>query len=453
MKEKINKNEKETNNQKKAEKDNFESIKLKKLFKDLFKSENRIKRDFHGNRDFYNLIKGIAIEFGSLDENFYFEKVAKIIRYIERNFGGIDYEIDIDYDLNLDGIRENIQLIKDIVRDYSGSNKKKINSVYLFKKLYNLELEKEDPNSKLIIKKERIMEYNLNICINRNILDVNSRFLLLEISKSLTNVICQLIKLWNPYKNIIIYDGSLFSDANKKEYGIKILNQIQEKAREDCLIILENLNQILPFLFGLFDMNYIIKNDKKFIKICLEDLNEQLTQVNENFRIIILVDRTFVNRCDLSFLNRFEKMNLSFDKLLDSNLKKISQNLIDEIRFKSSIRKYNNINYSLSDLLINCRDEEIQAMFFSMIYYFRKGFKKIGNKDYEKEENKIDIGKLRENVINKIYKILPQDIICILQESNIIRQYYNENAIFYNFKDYINEEEKKNINFYYIYFY
>ena len=145
------------------------------------------------------------------------------------------------------------------------------------------------------------MEYNLKICINRNILDVNSRFLLLEISKSLTNVVCQLIKLWNPYKNIIIYDGSLFSDADKKEYGIKILNQIQEKAREDCLIILENLNQILPFLFGLFDMNYIIKNDKKFIKICLEDLNEQLTQVNENFRIIILVDRTFVNRCDLSF--------------------------------------------------------------------------------------------------------------------------------------------------------
>ena len=83
-------------------------------------------------------------------------------------------------------------------------------------------------------------------------------------------------------------------------------------------------------------------------------------------------------------------MNLSFDKLLDSNLKKKSQNLIDEIRFKSTIRKYNNINYSLSDLLINCRDEEIQAMFFSMIYYFRKGFKKIGNKDYEKEENKIE---------------------------------------------------------------
>ena len=28
------------------------------------KKENKIRKDFHGNRDFYNLIKGIAIELG-----------------------------------------------------------------------------------------------------------------------------------------------------------------------------------------------------------------------------------------------------------------------------------------------------------------------------------------------------------------------------------------------------
>jgi len=41
--------------------------------------------------------------------------------------------------------------------DYNGPNTNKINSVYLFKKLYNLELLKEDPNSRLIIKKENII--------------------------------------------------------------------------------------------------------------------------------------------------------------------------------------------------------------------------------------------------------------------------------------------------------
>ena len=186
-------------------------------------------------------------------------------------------------------------------------------------------------------------------------------------------------------------------------------------------------------------MNYIIKDDKKFIRICLDDLNEQLIQVNKNFRVIILVDRKSVNICDLAFLNKFEKIILSFDKLLENNLKKISQNLIDEIRLKSTIRKYKNINYSLRDLLINCRDEDIQAM----IYYFSKELKNGDNEDYEEEEYKIDEMKLREVVINRIYKILPQDIICILPERNIIRQYYNDNIIFYNFKDYINEEENR----------
>ena len=123
-----------------------------------FKKENRIRRGFHGNLDFYNLIKGIALEFRNLryyyDEN---DKLKIIEKYIERNFGGIDYEIDLDFYLKLDDIREKIQLIKDIIMDYNGPNTNKINSVYLFKKLYNLELLKEDPNSRLIIKKENII--------------------------------------------------------------------------------------------------------------------------------------------------------------------------------------------------------------------------------------------------------------------------------------------------------
>ena len=46
--------------------------------------------------------------------------------------------------------------------------------------------------------------------------------------------------------------------------------------------------------------------------------------------------------------------------------------------------------------------------------------------------------------MSKIYKILPQDIICILQDINIIREYYQKNEIYYNYKDYINEENNKN---------
>jgi len=448
--------EDELSKPKEREKKPFEFIKRSKDFKDLLKKENKIRKDFHGNRDFYNLIRGIAIQLKSGDSTEY-EKVKIIIKYIERNFGGIDYEIDKDsLNLVLEDSRKNIELIKKIIYDYKYNEKKygrklKISSVFLFKKLYNLECEKEDPNSNLKIKEE-INDYNLNNCINDNIRDVNSRYLLLEIQPSLTTLIYQNIKLQNPLKNqIVLYDGSPFIDDNNKEYRFKIINTIQGDAKEDKLIIIENLNQIHPFLFDLYNMNYVIKDDKKFVRICLENFNEQLTLVNEKFRIIILVDKKFVNKCNLAFLNRLEKIVLSFDKLLDNDLKRISQNLIDEIKLKNTITKYDKIiNYSLKDLLINCKEEEIQAL----IYYFSKESQKKDNEDNEdKKENRIDEGKLKENVINKIYKILPQDIICILQDNNIIRQYYNSKTIFYNYKDYISDEENKKYKISIIYTY
>ena len=430
---------------KEREKKPFEEIKSSKEFINLLKKENKIRKDFHGNRDFYNLIRGIANKLKSGDATDY-EKVSIIIQYIERNFGGIDYEIEIDLKLKLEDKKKEIELIKDILKDYElyDEDKKKIklNSVFLFKQLYNKECGKLDPNSNLKIDKKIINEYNLNNCINDNIKDVNSRYLLLEIKTSLTTLIYQNIKLQNPFKShIVLYDGSPFIDDNNKEYRFEIINKIQDDAKENKLIIIENLNQIHPFLFDLYNMNYIIKDDKKFVRICLENFNEQLTEVNKEFRVIILVDKNFVQNCDLAFLNRLEKLNLSFEKLLDKDSKRISTNLINEIKLKKTIDKIN-INYSLKDLLINCGIEEIQAL----IYYFSKESKKGDNDDNEdQKENKIDEGILKENVINKIYKILPQDIICILDDKNIIKQkYYKSKNIFYNYNDYKNylsEEE------------
>ena len=95
-------NQNKSNNQNNPiEKRQFEFIKGLKEFTDLMKKENKIRKDFHGIRDFYHLIRGIAIELksGDLTDN---EKVAIIIKYIERNFGGIEYEIDIDFNLVLE---------------------------------------------------------------------------------------------------------------------------------------------------------------------------------------------------------------------------------------------------------------------------------------------------------------------------------------------------------------
>lgn len=80
----------------------------------------------------------------------------------------------------------------------------------------------------------------------------------------------------------------------------------------------------------------------------------------------MFVNKNFVEKCELSFLNRLEKIILSFKKLLDNDLKILSQKIIEKIQLKSTIDSYKNkINFSLKDLLINCGTEEIQGLIFN----------------------------------------------------------------------------------------
>ena len=425
----------------------FETIKQSKEFIELMKKDDTIRKDFHGNRDFYNLIKGIANalrQSGDLGDN---EKVAIIIKFIERNFGGIEYSIHIDFNLILDDIREEVESIKRILQEYTPDikNEIKLNSVYLFKKLYNLQCQTLDKDGNLHIDENDIKKYNLNNCINDNISDINSRYLLLIVKQSLTPLIVENIKLENPLKDkIILYDGSPFPDDDNNDYKFKKISEIREDAKDDKLIIIENLEQIHPFLYDLYNMNYEIIDEDKYARICLDSFRELKTLVNEKFRIIILVDERFVNKCDLAFLNRLEKLILSSENLLDDDLKKKSENIINGINLKGDIEDFEkeNANYSLKDILINCEDQDLQGL----IYYYSNYYKKNENVGSKKKEN-IDENELKEKVIDKIYKILPQDIISILGKNNDIKKKYYASKNIYNFKGYLEEmkkEENKN---------
>ena len=102
------------------------------------------------------------------------------------------------------------------------------------------------------------------------------------------------------------------------------------------------------------------------------------------------------------------------------------------MKFEKSFKKYPKINYSLKDLLINCEEQEIQGL----VYYFSNESKKNDN-----EKSIINREEIKEKVYDRIYKILPQDIIFILPESNIIKKKYINNKEIYSFKDYISQEE------------
>jgi hypothetical protein len=228
----FNKNE---NN--KREKRQFSDIKEDDKYKELLKQEAKIRKDFHGNRDFYHLIQGTAYDLGKVLDSRDSEKIKIIIKYIERNFGGIDYEIDIDFNLVLDDIQQKIDTIHEILKAYNHKEGKiiKLKSVYLFKAIYNIQCDKIEQNSPLKIDINIINDYDLNKSINDNIRDNNSRYLLLEVKQSLTTLIYQNIRLQN--ENIIkdeieLHDGSPFVDDENKEYKFKKINEIQEDAKK-----------------------------------------------------------------------------------------------------------------------------------------------------------------------------------------------------------------------------
>ena len=306
-------------------------------------------------------------------------------------------------------------------------DKIKVSSVFLFKKIYNMVCDEQSEKSFKLEDKE-VIEYDLNKCIISNITDLDSRYLLLEIKSSLATLIYQNIKLQNPDKDIVPIDGSPFDDDNNNEYKFVKLREIQSNANKDKLVIMQNLNQIQPFLYDLYNMNYIIKDEEKCVRICFDSFSESLTPVKDSFRIIILADKTFINDIDFAFLNRLEKMKITFEKLLDNEQKALAKKIIDAIDFKKHIENLK-INYMLKDLLINCGKEEIQGL----IYYETK-----------KNNNKLDEDRIRETIYNKIVKISSQDIISILPDGNVIKDLYLEKKKYYNLKSYIKDLEERN---------
>ena len=63
----------------------------------------------------------------------------------------------------------------------------------------------------------------------------------------------------------------------------------------------------------------------------LNNFSEQLTPVNDTFKIIVLVGTEFVNETDMAFLNRLEKMQIFFKELLDNEQKELINNIQGEI--------------------------------------------------------------------------------------------------------------------------
>ena len=349
----------------------------------------QIKEDFHGFRDFYYVIKYI---FNNISKKY--KKEANIDNYliyifqgIYRNFGGF--------------------------KDSLGQNSENIFKNIFLEKYNN---EKVDFEYNIL---DRIKD-NLESCID-------CRYLLLINNDGKINEIF-LDYILKDKEYVIISDEDISRYDNKSNEILNILLKKEILMKKDTILILKNLEILYPSLYELFNKNFSeYGSENKFVKISYEE-NQSLVQVNEKFRIIILVNEENINYEEKPFLNRFEKQIFSINNIL----KKEELNLIDHCysfieKFKT-IYGFHNLDYINKDLLY--------------LFFIPKSNEKEINRENEFWKKLISL--FSQEMIFYLNNYIEKEIPLDKKIINIsFKSYYRE---IYNFKSFlVNTTEHLNV--------
>ena len=391
------------------------------IFKDLAKTyhsyinelkKNIDKADFHGARDFYNLIKIAAKNLSNKYPNGTYDNIESNVKQnvgvnsIERNLAGLKFDTKPETSL------EKVKLI--------------------FQKKYNA----------INVSKQ----YDVIERIKENINDLNNRYLLLVTNSPISeyliySILSEVYQIKNKIsddgsktkdkiiikKEIISYIGSKFNDdENSEEYILKMINKIQVQMEKNVVLILKDLESVYPSLYTLFNQNFTIIGDKNYARLSVGYSNNSFSLVNNEFKCIILVDSNQISQEEPPFLNRFEKHIIDFEYLLTNDQINLSERIMDikknlEI-LQTEMVDNKSLKYDMKKLFINFNKEEIQGI----IYYLSK--KNKSNEDIE------------DFIFQKISMVMPQDIILLMNysENNIYKNEYERISKFYKETDHSN---------------
>ena len=346
-------------------------------------NENTIQenKNFHGNRDFYNLIK-IAMR-----------ELIKKRNELPRNEKRILSEIGL---LSLN-------------RNFGGLENSNENIKQIFIKLYGHKFDKNVNFDK---------NFSILDAIKKNIMDSNSRYLMLiSEGNDGSDIIKYLLNSLN--KRFIDLVGSKYkADIKSGRYSEEILNKIKYIMESDNVLILRDLDMIYASLYDLFNQNFTIMGDKKFARIAFEYAKIS-SEVNNDFHVIVIVNKTKIKQLKLDppFLNRFEKHIVTFNMLLKEKDIEIAKKITEFIDLISSFNNNNKLKIDLEKLLINCKQHNIEGLIFKI-----KNDRKNKN-----EELNANSPEYEDNIIKEVFKkIVPtfcQDIIASMITSNIEQKY------------------------------
>ncbi|KAL6632242.1 hypothetical protein U3516DRAFT_808176 [Neocallimastix sp. 'constans'] len=347
-------------------------------------------KQFHGTRDFYGLITNFSeliMDHGFPKSN---DKIKEIMNEsIARNFGGLRHSVSLFYD--------------------------------------HLQLSNENMGTPTVME-----------CIEKNINDFNSRFLLLLTpNHSISHfLISSLLTQFN--KNYECFYGSKFTeDHTFNHYFAKILRKVKSSMANENIIVFNHLTNLYPSLSDLFNQNYSTINKYKYAKIALGSSNVQNYFINDKVRFIVILDYNEVKKQDPRFLNQFEKQILSVENLLNETEIEVSKTIYELL--KQIVKNHdenNTLKLDLSYELINCSLEEIQAIIYKLSNKFVNN--SIEDSDFENTYINENGGSvvdpeilsyedvLSQQVLETIVPTFSQDLILYMRDSSFPKKYEKE---------------------------
>ncbi len=383
-------------------------------YKKFLLKKYQIFYDFHGARDFYNLIKITARMLKNNKQNSRtIENIA--MESIERNFGGLELEERGD-----------------------NNNIIKFNSSKKFKQIFS---EYQQSNV------ENIDRYDVYSCIQKNLEEENNRYLLLITDKTKNDTLVEFIlkKLNLDYRFI---QGSKLTEDQNEGYVLQKSWSIITSMEKGEIIILKDMEILYPKFYDLFNQNLQKYGNSFYARIVLDSTTNERHIVNDKFRCIILLNKNNVNEQDPPFLNRFEKHLISFQYLLNDEQNRIAVELFEEIKELTTIPETKGIK----PLLVNINIEEIRSLILE-----------ISLKEENIEKNINLVYKLliptfsQENILSSIFSqekkyLKKEDLIQIYEENNHTNVYkYLEKVdknklVIYTFSPYFKDLFKENYN-------
>ena len=267
--------------------------------------------NFHGLRDYYSLVKYVAIHSSAELQG----DPAEIIQSgIFRNFGGLSSFETFDI-VNNFTLEIGITQCKD----------KRPNTMQL---------------------------------IENNIDDKSARHLMLITSgDSALNILEQSME---GREHVTIF-GSRFSNDISEEYNYTILSEIILYMERGVKLVLRDLESIYGSLYDMLNQNYSEVGKKRNCRVALGPYSNPMCEVHQDFRCIVLVDEKKVDYQNPPFLNRFEKQTLRFsDILTDHQIKSISciRQWMDDI---CSVEGY---QFSKHDMFLGLHSDTLPSLVY-----------------------------------------------------------------------------------------